>query len=132
MGLVENTADDPWPERMTIEGRMIGWETARAKCRSPLGFAVFVLALIAAAEGCGQTPPAGGKSRPRNPASRSLATRVCGRTRTRRSSFRTGVQKRRERRREAAIPAHPRRRARSGEGVAFARNSFAVSRASDR
>jgi hypothetical protein len=61
MGLVENIADDPWPERMTIEGRMIGWETARAKCRSPLGFAVFVLALIAAAEGCGQTPPAGGQ-----------------------------------------------------------------------
>jgi hypothetical protein len=46
---------------MAIEGRMIGSQAARAKCGSLLCFVAFVFALIAAAQGYGQTPPAGGQ-----------------------------------------------------------------------
>ena len=40
---------------------MIGLGSGRAKCGSRLCFPVFVLALIAAAEGYGQAPPGGGQ-----------------------------------------------------------------------
>jgi hypothetical protein len=46
---------------MAIEGRMIGLGAGMAKCGRRLCFPVVVLALIAAAEGYGQTPPGGGQ-----------------------------------------------------------------------
>jgi hypothetical protein len=46
---------------MAIEDHMIGLRSGRAKCGSRLCFPVFVFALIAAAEGYGQTTPGGGQ-----------------------------------------------------------------------